>query len=105
MKPLTLLAFIFATALGTALIRFLPARYAHHAADPRMQRLLQGVPAAALGALLVTSFQTALPPHYLATTFAALALAGVLAWRPGGVLWPVLGAVAVATAGLALHLG
>ena len=105
MTPLGLLAFIFLTALGTALIRFLPARYAHHAADPRLARLLQGVPAAALGALLVTSYGTALPPHYLATTLVALVLAGVLAWRPGGVLWPVIGAVAVAALGLSLHLG
>jgi len=105
MKPFALLSFILASALGTALIRFLPARYAHRAADPRLQRLLQGIPAAALGALLVTSVDTALPPHYLATTLVALALAVILSWRPGGVLWPVLGAVAVACAGLALHLG
>ncbi len=105
MNPITLFAFVIAAALGTALIRYLPARYAHHAADPRMQRLLQGVPAAALGALLVTSFHTALPPHYLATTLVALGLAALLSWRPGGVLWPVLGAVLVAAAGLYLHLG
>ena len=105
MSGLALLAFILAAALGTALTRFLPALYAHHAADPRVARLLQGVPAAAIGALLVTSFETALPPHYLVTTLVALSLAVVLAWRPGGVLWPVLGAVVVATIGLSLHLG
>ena len=100
-----LLLFALGSAFGTALIRFLPARYAHHAADPRLTRLLQGVPAAALGALLVESYTTALPPHHLLTTGIALALAALLAWRPGGVLWPVLGAVAVAATGLALHLG
>ena len=104
MKPLDLLLFILAAALGTALIRFLPARYAHRAAHRGLERLLQGVPAAALGALLVTGFGTALPAHHLATTAAALALAAVLAWRPGGVLWPVVGAVGVAALGLALHL-
>ena len=104
MRPFDLLLFVLAAALGTALIRFLPARYAHRAADPRLQRLLQGVPAAALGALLVTSVNSALPPHYLVTTALALALAALLSWRPGGVLWPVVGAVAVAAAGLWLHL-
>jgi branched-subunit amino acid transport protein len=100
-----LLLFILAAALGTALIRYLPARYAHHAADPRLARLLQGVPAAALGALLVTGFNSALPPHHLALTAVALAVAAVLAWRPGGVLWPVLGSVSVAAIALALHVG
>ncbi len=105
MNSLTLLTFVLAAALGTALIRFLPARYAHHAADPRLERLLQGVPAAALGALLVTGFTSALPPHDLVTTALSLGVAALLAWRPGGVLWPVLGAVAVAATGLYIHLG
>ena len=105
MKPLDLLLFIFATALGTALIRLLPARYAHRATHKSLERLLQGVPTAALGALIAIGIGTALPPHHLLITAAALALAALLAWRPGGVLWPVLGAVGVAALGLTLHLG
>jgi len=61
MTAVRLLVFLLAASLGTALMRLLPARHAHRAADPRLARLLRGVPAAALGALLVTSVGSALP--------------------------------------------
>ncbi|MDA8345119.1 MAG: AzlD domain-containing protein [Thermaerobacter sp.] len=104
MSGARLLLLVFGAALGTALLRYLPAFFADRPAHRHLERLLQGVPAAALGALLVQSAPTALPPGHLLTTIAALSVAIVLSLRPGGVLWPVAGAVAVAAFGLFLHL-
>lgn len=92
------------SALGTALLRYIPALFASRPAHPRLERLLQGVPAAALGALLMQSTPSALPPGHLLTTLIALGAALLLSIRPGGILWPVFGAVTLAAIGLALHL-
>ncbi len=103
MSSVRLLVIVGATAVGTALLRYLPALFATRPAPHRLERLLQAVPAAALGALLTQSAPTALPPGHPLTLTLALAAALVLAVRPGGVLWPVAGAVAVAATGLLLH--
>jgi branched-subunit amino acid transport protein len=99
-----LLVIVGGSALGTALLRYLPALFATRPVPLRLERLLQGVPAAALGALLAQSAATALPPGNAWTLALALIAALLLSLRPGGVLWPVTGAVAVAAIGLLIHL-
>ncbi len=104
MSGARLLLLVAGASAGTALLRYLPALFATRPAHPKLERLLQGVPAAALGALLVQSVPTALPAGHLLTVAAALSVAAVLSLRPGGVLLPVAAAVAIAAAGLFLHL-
>ena len=104
MSDAELLLLVALSALGTALLRYLPALFASRPIHPRLEHLLQGVPAAAIGALLAQSAPGSLPSGHLLVTAAALLGALALSIRPGGVLWPVAGAVAIAALGLLANL-
>jgi len=62
---------------------------------PRLKRFLELIPFTALGALILPGVLTSVPGHPLAMA-AGIGVAAVWAWWKGGIVVPVVGAIAVA---------
>lgn len=68
----------------------------------KMEEFLSYIPYAALGALIIPGFITAIPGHWL-VSLAGILIALLLGYLKGGVVVPVLGSIAVCM--LLMNLG
>ncbi|MBM7615735.1 AzlD domain-containing protein [Alkaliphilus hydrothermalis] len=86
---------IIGMAVVTYLPRLTPFMLVYNSnTPPKLKRFLLFIPYTALGALIIPGVLTAIPNEPIVALI-GISIGGVLAWMKGGIILPVLGAIAV----------